>query len=267
MTTQQLIEMAVLDALALLDDEERDDFERTFRAAKPQIQAHVRREQTRLSNIEAFLPDVEPPAGLRAAVIAALREEIAHPSSRRYADQPIPMLTARRVSPLWRAVAVGLGTAAVVLLGTFFYLNQQIRDIERQIDSFNTVVMLDNELGRELNSIVRDPQSRRVAFQTVNAENPGTAVLYVDPEKGKVYLLCDELPNYEEGRTYALFLVDGAGAETELARFSSNGGAYNHAEPMTFALAPDSVLMIKAANEQGRFDPMFATEKGAFASL
>jgi hypothetical protein len=127
--------------------------------------------------------------------------------------------------------------------------------------------MLDNELGRELNGVVRDPQSQRVAFQTVNANDPGTAVLYVDPEKGKVYLLCDELPNYEEGRTYALFLVDGEGMETELARFTSTGGTHTQKEPMTFALAPDSVLMIKMSNDEGRFDTLFATDKGAFQRL
>lgn len=77
MSLQELIELAILDAMGLLDEREQASFESAFRTASPSIQAQVRREQTRLSRIEALLPDVTPPAGLRAAVLAAVREQIA----------------------------------------------------------------------------------------------------------------------------------------------------------------------------------------------
>jgi hypothetical protein len=76
MNLQQMIESAILDAMGLLDDSEREQFERAFRTASPVIQAQIRREQTRLSQIEALLPDVTPPASLRAAVVDAVRRQI-----------------------------------------------------------------------------------------------------------------------------------------------------------------------------------------------
>ena len=62
--TRDLLEYAALDALGLLDDAEREEFERAFRAASPEVQAMVRREQTRAADIDAILPRVEAPAGL-----------------------------------------------------------------------------------------------------------------------------------------------------------------------------------------------------------
>jgi len=49
MTLQEMIELAILDAMGLLDEEERLAFELAFRAAAPPVQAQVRREQTRPS--------------------------------------------------------------------------------------------------------------------------------------------------------------------------------------------------------------------------
>ena len=77
MSLQEMIEMAILDAMGLLDEREQSSFESAFRAASPSVQSQVRREQTRLSRIESLLPDVTPPSGLRAAVLTAVRAEMA----------------------------------------------------------------------------------------------------------------------------------------------------------------------------------------------
>ena len=77
MKTQELIELAVLDAMGLLDEAEREAFEAGFSSASPAVQAQVRREQTRLCLSEALLPDEEPPAGLRALVVEAVRKAMA----------------------------------------------------------------------------------------------------------------------------------------------------------------------------------------------
>src|SRR5215471_5879583 len=100
MNLQQLIELAVLDAMGLLDESEQSQFEGAFRAAAPQVQAQVRREQTRLSVIEALLPDVQPPAGLRAAVIEAVRAQMLAEADGVAGVLP-PMIKSRRVSPWW----------------------------------------------------------------------------------------------------------------------------------------------------------------------
>src|SRR5882672_10291884 len=114
MNLQQMIELAVLDAMGLLDETEQGQFESAFRAAAPQVRAQVRREQTRLSVIEALLPDVEPPAGLRAAVLDAVRRQIlaAGLGGRNgVAGVLPPMIRSRAVSPWWRAAALGMAAA------------------------------------------------------------------------------------------------------------------------------------------------------------
>ena len=76
-STRDLIELSLLDAMGLLDDEERAAFERAFAGTSPAVQSHVRREQTRLAQIDFLLPDVEAPAGLRAMVLEAVRKAMA----------------------------------------------------------------------------------------------------------------------------------------------------------------------------------------------
>ncbi|XOV76882.1 MAG: hypothetical protein ACFHWZ_08725 [Phycisphaerales bacterium] len=76
MTTQEMIEMASLDALGMLDADERAEFEAAFRAASPSVQAQVRREQKRFADAEHLLPEVDPPAGMKFRVMSAIRDAI-----------------------------------------------------------------------------------------------------------------------------------------------------------------------------------------------
>src|SRR5688572_1624157 len=123
MTVQQLIELSILDAMGLLDEEERLQFESAFRSASPGVQAHVRREQTRLSRIESLLPEVEPPVGLRALVLEAVRAHMASEvTDDGLSSLVIPMARSRSVSPLWRAGALGLAAASLMLgITTFLF--------------------------------------------------------------------------------------------------------------------------------------------------
>ena len=117
MRLQQLIELAILDAMGLLDEDEQRSFDSAYRTAAPAVQAQVRREQTRLSRIESLLPAVTPPAGLRAAVLEAVRREIL---AAEMADPAVvgtlpQIVKSRGVSAFWRAASVGMAAAAVVL--------------------------------------------------------------------------------------------------------------------------------------------------------
>ena len=69
MTTRELLELASLDAMGLLDDNEHEAFEGAFRAAAPAVQRQVRREQERLTGDTSTLPDVDPPAELVADLL------------------------------------------------------------------------------------------------------------------------------------------------------------------------------------------------------
>ena len=98
MTTHELLELASLDAMGLLDPEEREAFELAFRAAAPALQAQIRREQLRLSYIDGILPVVEPPPGLRARVMAKVREAIESMTIRKISGGAIVPTCDRRMA-------------------------------------------------------------------------------------------------------------------------------------------------------------------------
>jgi hypothetical protein len=208
MSLQELIELAILDAMGLLDEREQAGFEAAFRTASPVVQAQVRREQTRLSRIEALLPDVTPPAGLRAAVIEAVRAQIASGT----ADQKelvLPyILKSRTVSPLWRASALGLAAAAVVFGITTFQWKHEYDHLQEVLRGDNVILALNNQFGA---SYVRDvlfaPDTRRVVFKPVTPGFKGAASVFLHPEWKEAKFFAESMTT-PEGRPYRLAVID-----------------------------------------------------------
>lgn len=77
MSTKELIELAQLDAMGLLDEQEARQFEQAMSDAPEEVRENIRREQARLCVIEPVLPDVEPPPSLKLAVMASVRAAMA----------------------------------------------------------------------------------------------------------------------------------------------------------------------------------------------
>jgi hypothetical protein len=225
MRLQELIELAILDAMGLLDEEERVLFESAFRAAAPAVQAQVRREQTRLSRIEMLLPDVAPPAGLRALVLKAVRDEMAKaPSS---GDLLIPAIVkSRGVSPLWRAASLGLAAAVLVMAITMFLFQ---REHSRAFDEWqrdSLVRKMVEELGA---SFVRDvlfnDEAQRVVLASSAPDFKGQAsVFLLNPDSASARFFCDAMPT-PAGRKYKLVVLDSEGTVVhEVTEFTSSGG-------------------------------------------
>ena len=163
LNTHDLMEMASLDAMGLLDPEEREAFERAFRAAVPAVQAQIRREQLRFSRVDDILPQVEAPLGLKARVLAAVREAMQTMAARR--DEPAPALRfPTGVSRFWRVGAIGAMAAALVL--GFFALqaisaSRDIQDARRNI-AFDE--MIQKEYGRRFAGSFMSPRTQFVSF-------------------------------------------------------------------------------------------------------
>jgi len=204
MTTHELIELAVLDALALLDEQESAEFEHAFRAAPPQLQAQIRREQTRFSNIGDWLPEVEPPADLRARVLAAVREAIGAPDKIHAAGRIIPHLPrAHRVSRFWRAAALGFATASVVLVISFVHIRNSLAEVQRLVASNAAVGTITTVLGPEhVDDMTYDPhvlrlqpaspeyaRARAVVHFNPDWETPQVSVRGLLPAQGATYRL------------------------------------------------------------------------------
>ncbi|MEM9066818.1 MAG: hypothetical protein AAGB51_15175 [Planctomycetota bacterium] len=139
LTTQELIETAVLDALGLLDEDERARFDSSFYAASPELQAAIRREQARVSGDPSLLPDIEPPAELRGRVIQAFRAALvgdqagsADIAGRIHAaagGAESGVSGRRRVSTAWRTTTVAFAAAVAVLASLNVHTMGELRKI------------------------------------------------------------------------------------------------------------------------------------------
>lgn len=194
MTTNELFEMAALDALGLLDRDEREEFERAFRAAPPHVQAQIRREQVRFSDIDAWLPEVEPPPGLRSRVVNAVKEAIT--SIHEPAGRITPGASWLNTTAFWRAACIGFATATVFLSGFVYTVAQRNKEILRAAIN-NSLESEIQEFGREgFAEVITSPNLVPVAFTppAPDADVRSQANLFIDTESKRAYLMCHNLP-------------------------------------------------------------------------
>ena len=259
MTTHELIELAVLDALALLDEHESAEFERAFRAAPPQLQAQIRREQTRFSNIEDLLPSVEPPADLRARVLAAVREAIGAPDKLHAAGRVVPNLPrARRVSRLWRAAALGFATAAVVLTVSLIDMRNSLAEVQRLVSSNAAVGAAMTIMGPagHMDDMVHDPHA--IPLQPASPEYAkARATVHYNPEWPNAEVWVRGIVP-ETGVTYRLVALDDqgnpTGSHTDL-RLAGTGGQEHF--DVTFPVTDGTRVAIVAVHADGTNEPVF----------
>lgn len=197
MKTHELLELAALDALGLLDEVERDAFDAAFRAAPPALQAQIRREQTRIAGDDTLLPRVEAPIGLKARVMAAWRDAVEAMSSRSRAKRLVASLTlmpSRGVSPLWRAGAIGCAAASVVLAVAMFTIRGQFNEVKAAANSINAAEVWRKEFGATFERAFFAPGTSFVQFDANGAEVKAQAVMLVDATNNTAQLYLRELP-------------------------------------------------------------------------
>mgnify|MGYP000878694639 CR=1 FL=1 len=254
MTTQELLENAQLDALGLLDEQEREQFERAFQAAAPALREQIRREQKRLCTIESILPNVEPPTGLWPKVLAAVRaaqtagtleSARSHAGTDRTA-KPLPMQRSAGVHRMWRASALGFATAAVVMAGALLYVQQtatsqetaMLRDMKlaKAVESFGAEYLSEQLFSKE---------TSRLVMTAASGDSKGRAAIFLNPAWDRAMLYCQSVA-VGEGQTLRLVVLSENGTvERELDEFSgieSRGGlimrqvALDDADPKRLAL-------------------------------
>lgn len=209
LATHELIEMASLDALGLLDPEERDAFERAFRAAAPAVQAQLRREQLRFSKMDDMLPQIEPSLGLRARVIAAVREAMETVAARRGTEAAPALRFPIGVSRFWRVGAIGAMAAAIVLGFSTLWISNETKDLNeaRSQIAFNTA--MDRDLGRRFTSSFMNANTQFVGFVPASDApdaRGARARLMFDPAKKQAELFVQDLPATD--RDYEVVVVD-----------------------------------------------------------
>lgn len=223
-TTRDLLEYASLDALGLLDEGEREEFERAFRAASPEVQAMVRREQTRAADIDAWLPRVEAPAGLKQRVVMAWREAVSAvaPEPVGSIGPAVPQVhIGLRTGYIWRAACIGFATATLVLGGFFISSLQLNNDLRTQI-SQNTNNGQISKLGPGFLGTFFASDKREFALQPqVDVAAAVQGSLLVSGDQGHGVLVFKRLPS-DQG-TYRVVIETDKGHQ-EIAQFDATGG-------------------------------------------
>ncbi len=219
MNTHELLETASLDAMGLLDLQEREEFERAFMSAPPEVQAQIRREQTRLAAFEAVLPNVQPPLGLKAKVMAALREAMANMpyASRSGEDIVARIRPVSGVNRLWRVGALASAAAAIALAFTTLQLKSEYDDISATQRSNAMIDDIRNRFGPGFDRVLLGEDTEIVQLRsavasaaagTHNSMVRPTGVLLVDLKSNTGRLVAQGLSNSEE---YELVMLDAEG--------------------------------------------------------
>ncbi len=243
MTTRELLELASLDAMGLLDDNEHEAFEGAFRAAAPAVQRQVRREQERLTGDTSTLPDVDPPAELRERVLGRVRDAMATARAD-VVGRIVPEEFSIRanVSPLWRAACIGFATATLVLFGVGYSMQSQYNDALRAGQS-GEIAAIAQRLGPRFEQVLLSPTSERVAFaSTVGSTSPESpqlqAAVYLDHETQTAFLVCRNLPEVDGVADYRLVVIDEDGAERSMiAKLPYTGGLFGAPVPVDVRLS------------------------------
>lgn len=217
MTTHELLELASLDALGLLDPEEREGFERAFRAAPPALQAQIRREQLRLAHIDDVLPGVEPPPGLRARVVAAVREAIGSMSIRKIGGGAIvpDLRPSYGVNRMWRVGAIAAAAASVVLGLSVVQMRMDYMDIQTGVGNNIASDQILKDFGIRFSQSMFNPETRFVQFANTDAASAagqpfsGRALLVVEPASRTGELFVKDLP--ADGAEYEVVVEDADG--------------------------------------------------------
>lgn len=212
MTTHELLEMVSLDALGLLDEQEREEFERAFMAAPPAVQAQIRREQARLARGDGLLPAVEPPPGLRARVIAAVREAMQAVTARRgVAGRIGPLLPGRGVTPAWRVAAIGCAAAALVFAVTTVHMRSVFDRVNDQIQQNQREDLFAREFGVRFRQTLFSKDTTFVQFagDPSGGAAAAEALLMLEADRSSGQLLIRGLP--EAAGEYSLRVVDEEG--------------------------------------------------------
>jgi hypothetical protein len=253
MTIQELLENAQLDSLGLLDEQDRDAFERAFFAAPAPLQAQIRQEQARLCRVDALLPQVDLPENLwpkvreavRLAQVHAAAEAqgtILHDDAGRTA-RPLPMIRATGVHRVWRASAIGFATAAVVMGAALVHLRLTA---ERQDQSARAELLAGNMVdtigAKFIGEHVYGKNVGRYIMSAARSSQSGRAAIYTSPEWDTGVLYC-QVALADESQTLRLVELDEAGnVVAQLDEFEAKGGEirrevdFRKVEPKRLAL-------------------------------
>jgi hypothetical protein len=200
MTQRELLELAALDALGLLDEFEAAYYTRSFHDAPATVQDEIKRVQAELAADQRMLPGDEPDPGLRERVLRAVAQAIERDESRlaplatigrRRAGEPRHegRFHLRASGQFWRAACFVVAGVAVVF--ALFWVQAQ-----NYVNALSEIAYIDDKIR---------------------------GVVCINERTSLAFLVTDGLAQ-AGGDAYTLSVEEDNGARW-LRRFGSTGGA------------------------------------------
>ena len=230
MTRQELLELAALDALGLLDRYEAALYTRSFHHASAPVQDEIVRLQAEIASDESLLPLDEPDGSLRERVLRKVAEAIESEASE---FAPLATIGRRRrgssesngrssfgtSGPFWRAAAFILAGTVVVLAYFSSEASRNSSEIARLALSNDTeeLAVVLGPMGRAF--VIGD--SQKIALHPAQGGKAIGAV-YVDDALNQVFVFFDGLP-LTTGDDYTLRVVLEDDSTKDLQSFDSRG--------------------------------------------
>ena len=267
MKPDELIQNALLDACGLLEEDELAEFEAAFAEAPESLKAQIRLEQARFADMGEVLPEVEPPASLRSRVVDAVRAEIHSdgleaiagvigPDSGRgdlkkaAAAAPL-LLPINRVTPIWRAAALGFATATILSGVAILNLHGEFSRITNDVASNEVITNLSQMGGPAFGALFNDGYERVVLNPSRNEGMRGFAM--VNTDRGEGHLVLNRLP-IAENVSYRLVAIDEEGNELTTLKTFERSGAFESVQTVAFdfeaGTAPRFALLETRAGEE-----------------
>lgn len=243
MNLRELLENAHLDALGLLDPEDRPRFISALAAAPASVKAHIRDEQARLATHNGLMPDVQPSPLLRERIVSEVAARMLEAQLGQTLDQNLDdapttgrgdlyhLRKASRVSWLWRAGSVGLAGVCAVLGIAFINVLSLNADMRAKIAESGLPKEVTVALGSDrINDTLFDAATRRDIFAPPTLAAPvtppfaGFASLLHNQDWDDAILSCKDFPQAAPGTTYRVVILDAQGNELEHLADLGEGG-------------------------------------------
>jgi hypothetical protein len=221
MSPHELAELALLDAYGLLEAADQIRFEQAFLAISPDIQAEIRRIQTDIVTDETLLPNVTPPAELKAKVLERIYAATTMRSAGLVGIDELPLRSdiVGHIGPGGRILG-SVWTwrmAALVLLGVCLTLIVMVNTRGRHFDRvFEEAMRLHTEqqvelaLGTEFQpymELMRRPTAQHHYLAVEGGQ--GMIRVSVDETRGDIFLLAMDLGGQEGPCAFTLIAADG----------------------------------------------------------
>lgn len=267
MTRQELIELAALDALGLLDDYEASLYTRSFHHAPAAVQDELIELQAKITTDPILLSNEQPSDDLRERVLDYLNRQIelsatellplatigpgvaAASSAAALADHDRDVIGRINFSSAGWRVATFVLIGVVAVMG-YFYANaiKEHNTLARLALADNTDARLEQMLGPTVRDYIFSQHSMRIVFAAPETPTIGRAVLFFH-EGEQEGLLVVELPRSDTD-AYELTMIDNEGQQHRIARFASKGGV-SGVKVATSALASTTGAVLQITGPDG----------------